>query len=249
MNDGEDILGILGGMGPHATAYFFQTLLNMVPARTDQQYPRILIDCHSAIPDRTRAILGQGPSPVPAMLDSARRLAVAGVRWVVMPCITAHFFLPEVRRQAAVDFVDLLEETARWLDERQYQHVGVLTTTGSRESGIFQRYFQRFYLTFPPADLQENSVMAAIYGERGAKSGDLREAASLLAPAVDRLITARPQVLLMGCTEIPLILRSERVGVPLVDPMVIGAAAALQRMGVPAVEIRWGAAGWAEVKP
>jgi len=247
MHTDAAILGIIGGMGPHATAYFFRTLLDMVRARTDQEYPRVLVDCHSAIPDRTRAILGQGPSPVPAMLDSARRLAAAGADCLTVPCITAHYFLPEIRRQLEVDFVDLLTETARWLTGRGYQRIGVLTTTGSRQSGIFEQYFQGFSVTFPPADLQENSVMAAIYGDRGAKSGDFREAASLLAPAVDRIMTARPQVLLMGCTEIPLILRSERVGVPLVDPMVIGAAAALRRLGVPVTELPPGSPGAVEV--
>jgi len=232
MKEDAKTLGILGGMGPHATAYFFQILLQQIPACADEDYPRIIIDCNSRIPDRTQAILGKGPNPVPEMVRSAKILEDAGADLIIMPCITAHHFLNDIRQSISIPFVDLISETGVFLKENDYFRVGILTTTGARKAGIFQSYFSDFELVFPLPEIQEFYVMGAVYGQKGAKSGQFDEAGTFMLKAAEYLVGQDVQAIVMGCTEIPLILKPHHVGQPLIDPMLIGARSALKRMGI-----------------
>jgi aspartate racemase len=93
----EKTIGILGGMGPEATLDFFGKIIQNTPATSDQEHLRVIIDNNPKIPDRTEAILGKGESPVPVMVQGGLSLAKAGADFIVIPCISAHFFLDELR--------------------------------------------------------------------------------------------------------------------------------------------------------
>ena len=74
----EKIIGILGGMGPEATADLFFRIIKSTPAKRDQDHIRTLINSNPKIPDRTSSILHDGPSPLPEMIESGRVLERAG---------------------------------------------------------------------------------------------------------------------------------------------------------------------------
>lgn len=86
------VIGILGGMGPEATAELFLRIIKATPAQRDQDHLRVIVDNNPKIPDRTAAILGEGQSPLPEMVRTARNLERAGVDFIVMPCNTAHYY-------------------------------------------------------------------------------------------------------------------------------------------------------------
>lgn len=92
----EKVVGILGGMGPFATAEFFRQILLCTPAKKDWEHLRILIDNNVKIPSRTRAILYDEASPAPAMIESINMLSSMGADFVVVPCNSAHYFYNEV---------------------------------------------------------------------------------------------------------------------------------------------------------
>ena len=106
-------IGIIGGMGPLATADLFRKIVLMTDAASDNDHIRIFIDDNTAIPDRTSAILSGGADPVEAMADSIRKLEQCGADCLIMPCNTAHYFLPRLRPLTGIPFLSMLEATAK----------------------------------------------------------------------------------------------------------------------------------------
>ncbi|GAH53208.1 unnamed protein product, partial [marine sediment metagenome] len=108
----EKIIGILGGMGPEATVDLFHKIIKFTPAKKDQDHFRIIIDNNPKIPDRTAAILGKGEDPLPALQETARNLEKAGVDFIIIPCNTAHYFLPQIQKSVNIPVLNMIEETA-----------------------------------------------------------------------------------------------------------------------------------------
>lgn len=100
-------IGILGGMGPLATADLFRKLVLLTDAACDNDHIRVYIDDNASIPDRTAAILEGGADPVPAMADSLRKLEACGADCVIMPCNTAHYFLPRLQALTATPILSI----------------------------------------------------------------------------------------------------------------------------------------------
>ena len=109
MQKHKKTLGIIGGMGPLATAHFYQVLIRQTEAEHDQDHPRVFIDSNPQIPDRTLALIGKGPSPVPAIIETAQNLVKMGAHLLAMPCITAHAFFPEIQESVKIPVIHMLE--------------------------------------------------------------------------------------------------------------------------------------------
>ena len=108
----EKVIGILGGMGPEATLGFFERIIAHTPAARDQEHLRVIIDSNPQVPDRTAAILLGGESPVPLMVAGMEALQRAGADFVVIPCVSAHFFLEELRRRVSLPVISMFDVTA-----------------------------------------------------------------------------------------------------------------------------------------
>ena len=228
-------IGVLGGMGPEATVYFFGLIVARTRAGTDQDHIPVLIDCNPRVPDRTAAILGRGPSPAPALLAGARRLAGAGADFLVVPCLSAHAFLREIEPKSPVPFVSLVDETCRYVRRAMpgVGKVGLLATTGTVHSGMFDEAFRTAgaEVLVPGADGQRR-LMDAIYGRGGVKAGGKTGLPRRTILAVCRELVRRgAQAVIAGCTEIPLAVREEDLPVPLVEPMRIAAEACILKAG------------------
>lgn len=218
----EKIIGVLGGMGPEATANFYFKLVHQTPALKDQEHPRVMIDSNSKIPDRTQAILYGGESPVPALIATAQNLVQAGAGIICIPCITAHYFIDALASHVTVPLVNALECVSHHLkaDHPAVKTIGILSTTGTRKSGLFDNALARYKILYPTDAIQEELVMEAIYGEKGIKSGDPSEGSvEKLVTAANILIERGAEIIVMGCTEIPLVLKEDHLKVPLIDPM------------------------------
>ena len=129
----EKTIGILGGMGPEATLDLFSKIIANTPAAKDQDHLRVVIDSNPKVPDRTAAILRGGESPVPAMKAGIQALKQAGADFVVIPCVSAHFFLDELQREATLPILSMLDVTAEHIrkDHLHIRTVGMLATTGT----------------------------------------------------------------------------------------------------------------------
>ncbi len=222
MRSRDAIIGIIGGMGPEATAQFFLRLIAKTPVSADQDHFRVVIDSNPKIPDRTAAILGKGENPVPYIVETAKNLEQMGATVGCLPCITSHYFFDEV--QAAVQFpivhaIKALRDavTAQYPEAK---NIGVLATTGTKNAGLYDKHLDGFTILYPDENTQDEKVMAAIYGPEGIKRGNhgavpLR----LLRSAANKLVASGADIIIAGCTEVPLVLKQEHLDVPLIDPM------------------------------
>jgi len=230
----EKVIGVLGGMGPEATIELFVKIVKHTGARTDQDHLRILIDNNPKIPNRTLAIQGKGPSPVPELRRSIRALERAGADFIVIPCVTAHYFYEPLQRAARVPVVHLVRETSRHAGARfpRARAIGLLATTGTLEAGLFQRAFAGTPVAVltPSASAQRHRVMHAIFGKRGIKAvGPSPWSKKLIVDAANTLISRGAQLIIAGCTEIPLVLQDGDLPVPVIDPISVLARVAIER--------------------
>ncbi|MDD5728255.1 MAG: amino acid racemase [Victivallales bacterium] len=217
------IIGILGGMGPAATVDLYKKIISCTPAAKDQEHIRVIIDSHPQIPDRTAALKHEGPDPLPYLLDSALKLEQAGVDFIIIPCNTAHAFIPRFAGKVKIPVLNMISICAEHVNTRYpgIRRVGLLATAGTIKSGIYRDEFQKKGITVitPAEDSQENLVMEAIYGANGIKSGNtVGRPHELLLQAAQQLTVLGAQGIIMACTEIPLALHEGDITVPLFDP-------------------------------
>ncbi|CAA9550324.1 MAG: Aspartate racemase [uncultured Thermomicrobiales bacterium] len=212
-------VGIIGGMGPLATADLYRKLILATPARRDQDHLHVIIDADPTIPDRTAALRGEGPDPTPALLAAARRLEGAGADFLAIVCNTAHAFLPALRPQLAIPILDMIAETAGQIADSfpGMRRVGILATRGTIETGLYERALrERGLEALIPAPEQQRLVDAGIGAVKEGITGPA--AGGWLAEASRALVASGAEVLVAGCTEIPLVLDAGMVPVPLIDP-------------------------------
>ena len=235
MRDQRALLGIIGGMGSAASARMIQRLITLTDAASDADHLEFVLHNNSHVPDRTVAIEGRGPSPLPELQRSLDLLTAAGAGVIAVPCMTSHHFLCELQPPVGVTILDGIRETAaacRRLHP-QVRRVGLLATSGSVNAGLYQRAFAELGLEIlcPDASGQER-VMTAIYGEHGIKSGftDQRPRGLLLDVSAE-LIAAGAQAMIAGCTEVPLVMADGDLEVPLLDTIDILCLAVLRECG------------------
>ena len=133
-------IGILGGMGPLATADLFRKITLLTDAACDNEHIRVYIDSNARIPDRTAAILSGGPDPVPEMASALRSLERCGADCVIMPCNTAHYFLPRLQAMTSLPFLSMLEATAKTCaKDFPGQTAAILATKGTLATGLYEK--------------------------------------------------------------------------------------------------------------
>ncbi len=225
-------IGILGGMGPLATADLYRKIIERTRADRDSEHIRVYIDGNAAIPDRTAAILHGGEDPVPEMLSALRHLEACGADCIIMPCNTAHYFLPRLREQTALPILDMQRITAAVCRERfPGKTAAILATDGTVQSGLYDRALDAEGVRWiHPGESEQKSLMHLIYG--------VVKASRPMEPEKERwdaiLDTLRGQgadLFILGCTELPVlagVLHSEG---PFLDPTDELAKAAIRFCG------------------
>lgn len=107
MND--KVIGILGGMGPEASAYYYTQIVKRTKVNKDQDHFHVIVESNPKIPDRTKSILGLGESPLPELIKSIERLNLMNIDQAFITCITSHYFYPELVKHAKFELVNTLE--------------------------------------------------------------------------------------------------------------------------------------------
>ncbi len=229
-------IGILGGMGPKATIYLFEQIVNFTRAERDSDHIPIIIFNNPKIPDRTEALINRGPSSLPLLIDGARLLEQAGASFILMPCVTAHYFYPEIIQSINIPFLHLIEETGQYLEEKMpgLKKIGLLATSGTVHTRIFQDHLEdRGKEIMVPDKKNQQRFMDAIYGQQGVKAGFTQQPKELILEVVSHLIEKGSQAVIAGCTEVPLALKPEDIPLPLINPLKILAHKAIEEAGYP----------------
>ena len=232
----EKTIGILGGMGPEATLNCFSRIISSTPAKNDQEHLRVIIDSNPKVPDRTAAIIAEGESPVPVLVAGCRALQQAGADFIIIPCVSAHFFLDEIQQQIELPILSIFDVVAETLisDHPDIKTVGLMSTTGTISGGLFQKRLAADNIkTIVPAETQQAKVMAAIYDIKNSQAARSRaQITSDLIATAENLITTGARGIVAGCTEIPLALNQKHLSVPYFDALTILARAAILKAGL-----------------
>lgn len=209
-------LGVLGGLGPMASVYFLQLIVQMSEAQTDQEHVEVILHSKPQIPDRTRYILGQsGDNPVPQMVEVGKGLVGQGAELLAIPCITAHYFQEQLEAEIGVPILNAIEETAVYLKQAGIACVGILATDGTLSSRLFQTCLAEHGIScVTPEDEDQRAVMHLIYGN--VKAGKPVEF-PLFETVSKGLFVRGAQVILLACTELSLIKRDYVLGAGFLD--------------------------------
>ena len=202
----EKTLGILGGVGPLATIYFEELVIQMTDAESDQEHIPMLVYNQAQIPDRTAYILDdRQPNPLPVMEADAKLLERCGCDYIVIPCNTAHYFYDDIQQCVNVPIINILEETVKYCKETipSLRSIGVLATEGTVRSRAYQNIIEAHGLECILPDEAEQAVLTdIIYGQ--VKAGKPIDIYGLY-----RLIRSMKQrgadAVVLGCTELSII--------------------------------------------
>ncbi len=225
----EKIIGILGGMGPEATADLYLRIIKATPAKRDQDHPRVIIYSNSKVPDRTAAILGTGPSPMPELIRAGKRLEEAGADFIIIPCNTAHYFIDQLQKGATGANTPHDQALRQRRAKEFYPKVkkaGLLATDGTVKSGLYKSAYGELGIEIlEPTPESQAEVMKAIY--QYIKAGNLIDGGLLLRSVANELIAAGAEMIICGCTEVSLVLKEGDLTVPILDPLQVLAEAAV----------------------
>jgi len=214
----EKVIGILGGLGPEATLDLYGKILAATGARADQEHLHVLIDSNPKVPDRNKAIAGTGEPATPALIAMARRLEAAGADFLIVACNTAHAFAAEIREAVRIPLVSQIDETVDAVLQRipGIRRVGVLAGQGCVDAGVYQRAFARRRIeVLLPAAPGQRQLMELIYR---VKSGDTGAATRTAVRALgEGLFADGAEIVVAGCTEVPLVLAPADLPGPMVD--------------------------------
>lgn len=224
--DKQKTIGILGGMGPKATADLFEKVIGQTNAACDSGHLHIIIDNDPSIPDRTAAILEGGEDPLPPLKRSARLLEGSGAQLLLLPCNTAHYFYDEVQSSVSIPVLNMLAITAQACRAQGFGKIGLLSTTGTAKSGVYEVAFLKESVgCVTPHEDEMGVVMRYIYQYKAGHPIPEREP---LIAIIKSLSARGAEAIVLGCTELPMIVEGLDSPLPLIDPTLLLAKAAVQ---------------------
>lgn len=223
-------LGILGGLGPMATVYFYDMLVRHTKATCDQDHLDVIISSRASTPDRTSYILGQSTeNPFDIMARDAQRLVTFGADVLAIPCNTAHYFYDRLNETISVPILNMVEETVLEAKARGCCRVGILATSGTVQTGTYSRMCERHGLEFVcPDESRQQDLMNVIYGD--IKQGKRPDMARFFAVA-DSLKRQGCTRMILGCTELSIIKKDEQLDAFYIDSMSVLAKNAITTFG------------------
>ncbi|PCI88766.1 MAG: aspartate racemase [Hyphomicrobiales bacterium] len=217
-------IGVVGGIGPAATIDFLTKIVKNTPAEIDQDHLKIVVEQNPQIPDRTANILGDGDDPTIALYSCCKKLEQGGANIIAIPCNTAHAYVTRIQQHLSVPIINMLSEMVQYVCDNhpKVKNIGLLATTGTISSELYQNAFKAAGLNvIVPNQAYQAKVMEAIYGEEGVKAGFTSgKCEELIHSACKHLYHAKAELVILGCTELPLISTKimNKDGFVLLDP-------------------------------
>jgi aspartate racemase len=224
----DRILGVLGGMGPLASAQFMLRLTLLTPAARDQEHIPAVLWSDPRVPDRTRGRLSGGDDPLPWLLRGIRGLRAAGCGAVAIPCNTAHGWYDEMAAEGLpiLHIVDAAAADLRRLGIGPGP-IGVMGTAATLAMRLYQdRLGALGWDCITPDEAQMGRLVSPAIAL--VKANRVAEAYAPLAEGVAALGARGAAAVVLGCTEIPLgIQAGPAPAVPVVDTIAALARAAV----------------------
>lgn len=212
------LLGIIGGLGPMSSAYFYELLTSHTKVSCDQDNIDLLLSSKSSTPDRTDFIMGKSEnSPLPFMINEAQMLERNGADVIIMICNTAHYFIDEIRKSIGVPMPSIIEETVNYLAACNKKKVAILATDGTLYSATYQTKLTEAGIDWVlPQESEQKLIMSIIYDyvKRG-----ITPPQEMVKTVYDALMARDCDAIIAGCTELPLAFRNTIGSDNIIDPM------------------------------
>lgn len=220
-------LGVIGGLGPVATAHFMELVIRMTRAECDQDHLDMIVYNIPSTPDRTAYILDHSkPNPLPKMIGIGRLLHRQNCTCIAIPCFTAHYFYEELCRSVDLPILNALQETALYLRQSGVRRVGIMATDGTIQSKLFHHELELQGIEpVEPSPQGQKDVMSLIYDDiKQNRPADMERFRRVR----DELRSRGAEVIILGCTELSMIKRDYRIGGGFIDAMEVLAAASVR---------------------
>lgn len=218
----EKIIGILGGMGPEATADLYLKIIRNTPATKDQEHMHVLINGNAKLPDRVEAIFEGGEDPSPMLAHMAHQLFEMGADYLAIACNTAHFFYDAIQAAVPIPVLHMPRLAIDYIRATypEVRSIGLIATNATVKIGLYQNIADDFGLktVVPVESYQHDLVQKSIHL---IKAGQKIEAAQNIRQVAEMLIAQGAEVIIAGCTEIPLVLENGMISVPVIDPTLV----------------------------
>jgi len=232
------ILGVIGGMGSVATAYIFNRIIELTPAHVDQKYIETFIHNNTRIPDRTQGILFGGESPLKELERSIYVINKLEVDNIILACITSHYFIPQLQLISEAEIIDGVKEAAKHIKVKYptIKRAGILASTGAIRVSIFQKQLKAYGIeaVIMNETDQERYFTEPIYQKWGIKAGNFDGVPrKRIMTATEILRKNGADAIIAGCSEIPLVLDTDDLDVPLIDTIDILIKTAIDRCRLP----------------
>lgn len=223
-------LGIVGGVGPLATMFIGEMIVRRTKAAKDQDHVNSIITNNTGIPDRTAFIMGDSEdNPVPVMIADMAKLTSIGAEIIIIPCNTAHTFYGQLQQGTGVPVIHMIRETMKRAAEQGAVKVGILATTGTVTSEVYQQAAKEFGLepVLPANDIQEK-VMSIIYENvKAGKTADTEKwqeiESYMIGQGCDRIV--------LGCTELSIVKKEMDLPEIYLDSLIVLAETAILSCG------------------
>lgn len=223
----KKIIGILGGMGPESTALFYQKIIRQCQkqyrAQLDEDYPEIII-YNFPIPNIVEGL--KEPSIVlPTLVKGAKKLESIGIDFMVMPCNTATYFLEDIQKEISVPLLSIVGEVVKQVKTEGYKKVGLLATETTVNNRIYNKDFDKYAIELIIPKEQDKVTEVILNILAGRKSEKDKET---LKQIIENLKNKGAEAIVLGCTDIPVLIQQEDISIKLFDSVEIYAEATVK---------------------
>ena len=204
-------LGILGGLGPLAGAHFYRRVLELTPARDDDQHLSVVLLSERSIPSRLEHLAGHGPSPVAALTSVARRIVQAGAEILAIPSTTTHAYYEDIAAAVSIPVLNLLKIVADTVAQEGCRHVGMVATSPTRDYQLYRQAFEAHGLhAVYPDERTQREIMTIIQGVKS--TNRLEPWGTRLVQVLEGRWLGQADCVLLACTETPVVFPREARG-------------------------------------
>jgi aspartate racemase len=210
--------GVLGGMGPLATVDFMSRVIALNPINNEEDHVHLFVDQNPHIPNRQIKSISQEKAISSSLIDSAKKLEVAGANFIIMPCNTAHIFAKDIIKAISVPFLHIVEETVDEISKiyPNYNKVGLMATSACLTSEIYQSgLIKSDKVPVCPSLMFQEQCMKTIFAIKDGE--EIEPMKYQMIEVAEHLINNGAEIIIAGCTEIPLIIKSIDIEVPLIS--------------------------------
>ncbi len=194
-------LGVLGGLGPAASARFYSLVTEFTKANCDQEHIEIIIHSAPSTPDRTAFITGKSfDNPFFKMKAEISKLAYSGVGVIAVPCNTAEYFYDDLQKISKVPIISMVDKTVEYVSDKGAKKIGILATDGAISAGIYQNACRKHDICFETLTKDKQFLLNHLIYDCLKKSFSVPEEPFL--SILSEFCNRKCDTVVLGCTEL-----------------------------------------------